>query len=303
MQCSADMHADTVSKLRLGKSLVQPYNFPREGSHILFTAAFGGGGAVCTANRIRKVGEDLTLLHQSAAREGVRILRTCADAHAFSEKGGKAILLSIEGGGFIPEEEPMRRLFRRGVRVCGLVWDRNELGGGSGCAEGLSEAGKRAARLLRTVGWIPDVSHLSDRSFDDLCRCTDLPLLATHSNFRAVCGHSRNLTDRQAKIIAERGGLIGICLYPPHVSTGRYADEEALLRHFDHGMRVVGEDALALGLDTDGTDGRYAAGLSENVCLPRRVEQILRKRYSARTAEKIMGTNVIRFLCRHLPDE
>ena len=55
-----------------------------------------------------------------------------------------------------------------------------------------------------------DVSHLSDAAFDDVARQVRRPFIARHSNARAVCPVRRNLTDDQVRILAERGGVIGV---------------------------------------------------------------------------------------------
>ena len=63
---------------------------------------------------------------------------------------------------------------------------------------------------MEQLGMVVDVSHLNDPGFWDVARVARRPFIATHSDSRAVCGHSRNLTDDQFKAIRDAGGIVGI---------------------------------------------------------------------------------------------
>ena len=97
-----------------------------------------------------------------------------------------------------------------------------------------------------------DVSHLSERAFWQLCEAAQRPILASHSNCRALCGYSRNLTDDQLRAVAQLGGTVGLNLYPPFL--GENAGFDALLAHLEHMLSICGEGHVALGGDLDGCD-------------------------------------------------
>ena len=78
------------------------------------------------------------------------------------------------------------------------------------------------------------------------------PLLASHSNSRALCGCTRNLTDDQLRALAQTGGTVGLNLYPPFL--GGRADFDTLRAHLEHMLTLCGEDHVALGGDLDGCD-------------------------------------------------
>lgn len=148
----------------------------------------------------------------------------------------------------------------QGFRITTLTWNyANALAGSHATGEGLTAQGRRFARRAQELGMTLDVSHLSERAFWELCDIGTAPLIASHSNSRAVCAHSRNLTDAQAREIFAQGGLIGLNLYAPFLRDGgqaTFADVYLQLAHF---LELGGEAHLALGGDLDGCD-RLPAG-------------------------------------------
>ena len=74
-------------------------------------------------------------------------------------------------------------------------------------AKGLTKFGKEIINRAGELGMIIDVSHASDQSFRDILECTDGPVVASHSNCRALCRHPRNLTDEMIRRLAEAGGV------------------------------------------------------------------------------------------------
>lgn len=82
----------------------------------------------------------------------------------------------------------LRTLYRLGVRILTLTWNYpNQLGAPNGQAGGLTETGFAFLAEMEALGMLPDVSHLSDGGFWDVCRAARRPFLASHSNARP-CG-------------------------------------------------------------------------------------------------------------------
>lgn len=150
-------------------------------------------------------------------------------------------------------DDPGKLSFLRGlgVRLFSLSSNRRNLLA-DGCGErrpsGLSHLGVEVVKELERCGILADVSHLSDESFWDLLENTSAPVIATHSNARAICNNPRNLSDAQIKAIAERRGLIGISTYPTLVAE-QDASLEILLRHIDHLVELAGVECVAIGTD------------------------------------------------------
>lgn len=165
-----------------------------------------------------------------------------------------AVFLALENGSaFNGELVNIDRLYRLGVRFVTLTWNgENQLG--YGCLsenKGLKGFGKAAVRRMEELGMIVDVSHLSDRGFEDVAALCARPFIATHSNARSVCDHPRNLTDEQFLEIRRRGGIVGLNLYPRFLR-GEAADFDDVRRHLEHFLALGGETILALGGDLDG---------------------------------------------------
>lgn len=182
------------------------------------------------------------------------IAEQCKSADELEGKKIKAIV-SIEGGEAV--EGDMDKLFafyERGVRLMTLTWNgSNAIGHGalSGCTEGLSNFGRDCVRQMNGLNMLVDVSHLNEKGFWDVCKVTDKPFIATHSNAMAICSHPRNLNDKQLAAMAERGCAVGVNIYPPFVSEDG-ADIDKILRHIDYLVQKLGENSVGLGCDFDG---------------------------------------------------
>lgn len=171
------------------------------------------------------------------------------------EQGKIAAFFTIEGG-FGTDIAMVEKLFQKGVRCMGLCWNEDNAlcGGAHGGGIGLTALGKEAVNEMNRLGMVVDVSHCSEQSFYDLASCVQKPLIATHSNARAVCSHKRNLTDEQFCVIRDRGGMVGLNLYPPFLSDSGSANMTDFLRHLEHFLSLGGEKSLGLGADFDGID-------------------------------------------------
>ena len=112
-----------------------------------------------------------------------------------------------------------------GARYIGLshtsnnqICDSSTDGGGPE-HNGLSDFGKEVVKEINRIGMLIDVSHISDDAFWDVLEISEHPVVATHSNARAVCDHPRNLTDEMIVALAERGGVVQITFLPSYVKT------------------------------------------------------------------------------------
>jgi membrane dipeptidase len=214
-------------------------------------------------------------------------------------EGKVAALLSIEGADVIEGSVgALRVLYRLGVRMVGLVHSlRNQLADGvtdSRTGGGLSEFGVQVVEELSRLGVLIDVSHLNDAGFWDVIDVTKQPIIASHSNSRAVCDHMRNLTDDQIQVLAERGGVMGInfapaFVHPTHATIARVVD------HIDHIVELVGADYVGLGSDFDGIRST-PVGLEDVSKMPNITEELIHREYSETAIRKILGENHLRVL-------
>jgi len=210
-----------------------------------------------------------------------------------------AAFLSIEGGEALAGSLGILRvLYRLGVRSLTLTWNgRNELGDGVGedsPGEGLTEFGKAVVKEMNNLGMLVDVSHLSEQGFWDVLRTTKQPVIASHSNCRALCDHPRNLTDKQIKALAYQGGVIGITFVPDFLGCENPSVDD-VFAHIDHVIAVGGVNCVGLGSDFDGTE-ELPAGLVDCSCLPVITKGLLERGYSKKVIKKVLGGNFIRVI-------
>ena len=165
----------------------------------------------------------------------------------------KCALLSVENGTALGEEiSNVQKLYDCGVRMMTLTWNgQNLLGSGCKAEGGLTCFGRDVIGEMNRLGMAVDLSHINPEGFDQAIKLANIPV-ASHSCFDTVCKHTRNLTDKRACRIAEKGGLIGICVYPEFM--GDNDPFERVAQQFEHGMRLSLENNMAFGTDFDGAD-------------------------------------------------
>jgi membrane dipeptidase len=227
-------------------------------------------------------------------------------------QGGDGVeaFYAFEGSAPLGRElDSVFRWARRGVRFYGLVHSQDNLlatSAGYGPKlrskqSGLSATGKELVRRVHATFGIVDVSHASDAAVADVLRhaaADDCPVVATHSNARALANHARNLTDAQLRAIAERGGIIGVNFHSPFLlgGSGR-AELSDVVRHIRHIARVAGIDAVAIGSDFEGGI-RPPRELQDARGFPRLARALLDDGFTQREVERILEKNARRLLCR-----
>ena len=187
-------------------------------------------------------------------RDLVTPCRTFADLEQARADGKIAAVLTVEEGGVCKGDvENLRTLHRLGVRMLTLTWNHeNELGFPNGQSGGLKEKGAEFLAEMESLGMIPDVSHLNDEGFWDVCRLAQKPFAASHSSARTLWPHRRNLTDEQIKAVADRGGVVGVNFYSDFLADREITQTADVVRHMKHMRDVGGLDVVALGSDFDG---------------------------------------------------
>lgn len=189
-------------------------------------------------------------------RDKARLCRNVEDLIAAAKENKQGVFLSLEGPEVIGcNPDRLEELKELGFLMTTLTWNfPNALAGSHGTDQGLTDLGKAFVRRAQELGIVIDVSHLSEKAFWDLVDITTAPIVASHSNSRAVCPHTRNLTDEQLKVICNLGGLVGLNLYAPFLNETGRADFSDFKRHMDHFLELGGERHLSIGGDLDGCD-------------------------------------------------
>jgi membrane dipeptidase len=153
------------------------------------------------------------------------VLALKANDLAKIEKTGKrAIYIGMENG--FPLAKDLSRVeefYKRGVRYITLCHSfHNDICDSSSDVKpaehnGVSEFGKQVIAEMNRLGMMVDVSHASDKSFFDTVELSKAPIIASHSSVRAIAQHNRNMTDEMIKKLAQKGGVIQICLLDEYI--------------------------------------------------------------------------------------
>ncbi|MEV7148853.1 membrane dipeptidase [Streptomyces sp. NPDC093084] len=162
-----------------------------------------------------------------------------------------------------------------GVRVVQLTYNQaNHLGDGSMATanRGLTPFGRRVVDALNDHRLMVDLSHSGENTCLDAARYSRQPVSVNHTGCRALADLPRNKTDEELRLVAERGGFVGI-YFMPFLHPGGHATAADVVDHIAHAVDVCGEDAVGIGTDggTTAVDdlGTYRAALAEHVAARR----------------------------------
>ena len=159
-------------------------------------------------------------------------------------------IFAVEGGSVIENDvDRLYELQKDGIKFLTLTWNgENLIAGGAKSDKDLTDFGKDVIKEMNKIGMAVDVSHLNDKSFYSVIDKAD-KVLASHSNCRSICEHKRNLTDEQIKLLAEKGGIIGLNFYPEFLGKNFY---DNIYKNIYHLCEMGMEDNIAIGSDFDG---------------------------------------------------
>lgn len=260
---------------------------------------------------------DALLLELEECESDFAVCLTGADIDAAVAQGKIAAILAVESLDCMAGDlSCLRVLWRQGVRMCSLTWNgRNHLADGvgeTGTGGGLTNLGRETVKEMARLGMVVDVSHLSEAGVRHVLETTTAPVVATHSNARAVCDHPRNLTDDQIRAIAARGGVVGMLLHPGVIGPDR-ANVAGVIDHINYIRDLVGITHVGLGTDllhnlpiwTGNTSSwlmptdlaeQQIDGLGRIEELPNLTEGLLAAGYTEEEIAGVLGHNFLRVL-------
>lgn len=170
----------------------------------------------------------------------------------------------MEGADPIREPEEAEYWYERGLRVIGLAWDDTRYAAGAWRGGGsLTREGYRLLDVMAGFNFIADLTHMSERASLETLERYSGPVVATHSNARALVPGERQLSDTQIRLLGERDGVIGVVLYNKFLKVGyRQGDPKdsvtlnEVVAHVDHICQLLGSAAhVGIGSDFDGGFG------------------------------------------------
>ena len=283
--------------------------------------------------------DQLAVWHSRLRQPGCgwhRVL-TVDDILKAKEKGKVGLIMGWQNMTSIGSNPDRIALFHAlGLRVMQPTYNEGNLIA-DGCLEprnaGLTAFGRQVVREMNRVGVAIDLSHLSERSCLDIAEASEVPVLLTHANAKAVLDVPRNKSDEVIKAVAKTGGLIGVSVYGPMCWSGNPAQPPSLTdfaRHLEHIVELVGIEHVSFGTDFPaltnldqagdiiamslnrypGNVGRYAAAFGNDVrtrylkdCgspadLPLITDFLIKRGWSANHVGHLLGGNYLDVLRR-----
>ena len=188
--------------------------------------------------------------------EHIQHVLSYQDVESVYKSGKIGALMSIEEGGVLGGDlDKLKQAYQDGVRLITLTWNYPNGLGEPHCGEQhkkLTQKGIEFVEAMQDLGIIVDCSHLNDAGTEQLGDILDVPFIASHSNAREVTAHTRNLPDNLIKIIANKGGVIGLNFAQSFLGTSPVSRIEDIVKHGLYLINKGGEDVVALGTDFDG---------------------------------------------------
>lgn len=308
-----DLHCDTALAL-LGKDVCRAGSLKKNNCHIdLERAGKLAGYAQCFACFTSPMMEEWTKTSavQVFEREMATVMRevernsdliaiayTAKDIEENRKKGMMSAILTIEGpAGFGFDPALLEDLYKVGFRISSLGWnEKNVLTGSNVTGGGLTDLGREYVFEAQRLGMLIDVSHISDEGFWDIMDITQAPVVATHSNSRSVCDHSRNLTDEMFLAICRTGGVAGFNQCDAFVGENPTIDTAC-----DHILHFLELDPsgkhIALGADLDGCD-KLPDGFDGVQDYPKFAAQLLQRGVPEETVRDIFWNNALGVMAR-----
>ncbi|NLD25733.1 MAG: hypothetical protein GX661_00050 [Acholeplasmataceae bacterium] len=149
--------------------------------------------------------------------------------------------------------EDFDRLYDLGFRHASLTWNEENIyatGVRGPKSRGLTSLGKKLLSKMVEHEMIIDLSHLNEKSFDDVLDYTNKNIIFSHGNIREICNHPRNLSRRQLLRLKEADGLLGLSLVRYFISAKpEEQNVNTFLSHLDAAVEIMGIDNLAFGFD------------------------------------------------------
>lgn len=229
-------------------------------------------------------------------KDAIQHCTTIEQAKQAWKEGKIAAFLSVEGAELIGcSLSGLKKAYNEGVRAVNLTWNHANALSGSHCdkpEQGLTELGREYVKEMQKLGMLVDVSHLSDPGFWDVMEITKKPVIATHSNSRAVFSHTRNLTDEQFTAIMKYHGVVGLNAYAKFLGEG-IVTAETVMAHLEHFLSLGGEHSVALGGDWDGCN-QLPQGWTGIWNWADFYELLLRNNYSEELVRDLFFNNMMR---------
>jgi membrane dipeptidase len=229
-----------------------------------------GKGGVTAANCTCSVWEDFRDTMRNIARwkswfrdhsELLTQVYGTADIARAKREGKTGVVLGFQNTSAFEDQVGYVSLFKElGVGVAQLTYNTQNLVG-SGCYEsqdsGLSDFGREIVAEMNRVGMLCDLSHVGSTTSRDVILASTKPVCYSHCLPAALKAHPRNKSDEELRFIVDRGGFVGVTMFPPFLAKGVNSTVDDYVAAIDYIINLAGEDSVGIG--TDFTQGQPPA--------------------------------------------
>ncbi len=156
---------------------------------------------------------------------------------------------------FDDDLDRVEMFYKLGLTSCQITYNERNLYGVGCRAEGdeggLTEFGHELVDRMNDVGMLVDLAHANEKTMADTIQASSAPVINSHTGCDAVHPHLRNISDANLRLLAERGGVVGICQLRPFLTLKKQDNLHAYFDHIDHAVQVCGIDQVCIGSDRD----------------------------------------------------
>lgn len=256
------------------------------------------------ANAMAKF-EAIHRLTEEIAPDKIELALTSDDVRRISSAGKKVAMIGVENGYPIGTDiTNVKKFYDLGARYMSLAHNGHSQLADSNTGEkdnvwlhnGLSELGKEVIAEMNKYGMMIDLSHPSIEANKQAIELSKAPVIASHSSARAVCDHSRNLTDELLKMIKEKNGVVQTVAFKSYTKkeNSETANVSDFVDHIDYMVDLIGIDHVGIASDFDGGGGLIDwSDASETFSV---TLELVKRGYTEEQITKLWGGNLLRVL-------
>jgi membrane dipeptidase len=183
----------------------------------------------------------------------IRQVYTTKDIVEAKEQGKTGIILGWQNVTGIEDQLGYLALFKElGVGIIQMAYNTQNLVG-TGCYEskdgGLSDFGRDVVAEMNRLGIMCDLSHVGPQTSTDVIMTSKKPVAYSHCLPAGLKAHPRNKSDEQLKFIADRGGFVGVTMFPPFLKRGPDSTIEDYVDAIEYVLNICGEKSVGIGTD------------------------------------------------------
>ena len=196
-------------------------------------------------------------------------VHTTEDIHRAKREGKVGVILGWQNLSGIGDRIERLALFRDlGVGIMQIAYNTQNL---VGCGSyetvdsGLSDFGREVIDEMNRVGILCDLSHVGSKTSEDVIRHSGKPVAYTHCLPSGLKEHPRNKSDEELRFIADRGGFVGVTMFPAFLGRGTESTVDDYVEAIEYVINIAGEDQIGIGTDfTQDQDHAFFEWLSHD---------------------------------------